>query len=150
MPGLVDALWGLDLVTGRMYSVGVDFVLAGPVSLYLQGHSTARDVEPLYLLLISGDPGNVRAARRAAEPLSSPAPWPLEYSAVARGRVVSVEIRGGLRIAVAADPVVRAGGREERLVVSEIARGAPVAIVDGKPVRLAPIGVELALRGETL
>ena len=150
MPGLVDALWGLDLVAGRMYSVGVDFVLAGPVSLYLQGYTTARDVEPLYLLLITASPENVGAAMRAAEPLSAPAPWPPEYGAVAEGRVASVEIRGGLRLAIAADPVVRAGGREVRLVIADIAREAPVAVVDERPVRLAPISVELALRGESL
>ena len=148
MAGLVDALRGLDLVAGRMYSVGLDFVLAGPVSMWLQGFRGSQP-EPLYLVLVSDTPENRELAVRAARPLSVEAPWPEEYSAVRQGRVVSVEIRGGLHLAVAADPVVDVGGGQRRLLAREVARIAGVAVVGWRPVRLAPISVELALRGET-
>ena len=149
MPGIVDALRGLDLVAGRMYSVGLDFVLAGPVSLWLQG-ARSRGVEPLYLVVISDTDENKSLAIKAARPLSRDAPWPEEYSAIAEGRVVSVEIRGGLWLAIAADPLVRSARGEKRVTAREIAGSAAIAVVWGKPVRLAPPRYELALRGETV
>ncbi len=118
MPGIVDALRGLDLVAGRMYSVGLDFVLAGPVSLWLQG-ARSRGVEPLYLVVISDTDENKSLAIKAARPLSRDAPWPEEYSAIAEGRVVSVEIRGGLWLAIAADPLVRSARGEKRVTARE-------------------------------
>ncbi|MCE4625372.1 MAG: hypothetical protein F7C35_05865 [Desulfurococcales archaeon] len=144
--GIVDALWGLDLIAGRLEAVGVDYVLAGPVSMWLQG---ARGrVEKLYLLLVSNISYNREAVPRALTPLSVEMEWPEEYSAIKAGRLASVEIRGGLRVAAAADPVVSLGGVERRIVVKDLARRAPIAVLGGRTIRLAPIGVDLLLRGE--
>ena len=147
MPGLVDALWALDLISGRLAAVGVDFLLAGPVSLWLQG--ARGSVEPLFMILVSSRLGNPERARRALIVATREAPWPPEYEAIIRGRVVSVVHRDGWKAAVAADPeVAMADGRIVRFSVAEAARDAPLVVVGRRPVRLARPGVELLLRGE--
>ena len=56
MGGLVEVLWGLDLLLGRAQAVGAEFLLSGPVNLWLRG--LYRGVpEPRYVLLTSRDYG---------------------------------------------------------------------------------------------
>jgi hypothetical protein len=143
---LVEALRGAELIAGRMAAVGVDFILAGPVSLWLQGLS--RQVSPLYLLLISSNPMNLDLTRRALEILSHPIAWPMEYDSIVGGRILSVEIRGGYRVAAAADPIVNTPNGSTRIIVAEEAPSSAFAVVGRYPLRLARPGLELLLRGE--
>lgn len=146
MAGIVDALWALDLLAGRMRAVGADFVLAGPVSLWLQG--AKGRVEPLFLLLVSSRPHSWLAAEKALSIATMPAPWPREYDSIIGGRIASVRHRDGWRAAAAADPLVEAGSGLVRVRVASEARRAPTVLVGDSIVRLAPPGLELLLRGE--
>ena len=144
MGGLVEVLWGLDLLLGRAQAVGAEFLLSGPVNLWLRG--LYRGVpEPRYVLLTSRDYGDllVRALRVGAVEEEPPA----DLGRVLEGLVFHARIRG-LQVTLLVDPLVEAPDGPVRVEVSSLARSAGHALVGGRVVRLAPLGVEALLWGE--
>lgn len=136
--GLVEALWMVDLLAGRAAAAMVDFILAGPVARYLAG-SGGGAREP-FVLVTSREysfrlVGAVRLGARPLGGVSYPGLSGLAWSGVLYG----------WRVDVLEDPVVEVGGRRLRFAASEVARRAPVAVVNGRPVRLATRDLDEAL-----
>ncbi len=144
---LVEALWTLDLVAGRLEAAGVDFLLAGPLGEWLQG-LPYKGENPLLLLLISDTPENVERVKLALTPLTKRVEWPAEFDNVVEGRVVSVRLKNNAIVAVAADPIVVTPAGSVRIVVSEIAGGSPFAVVGKRVVRLVSLSIGKVLSGE--
>ena len=143
--GLVDILWGLDLLAGRAEAVGAEFLLSGPVNLWLRG-LRGPPGEARFVLLTSRAYGDLleRALSVGSSRLDAPGDLP--------GVVDGVRFHGQVRgytVTLLVDPAVRGlDGRIVRVDVSAEARRAAHAIVGGRVVRLAPLGVEMLLWGD--
>ena len=136
--GLVEALWMVDLLAGRAVAAQVDFILAGPTASYLSGRR-ARPGPPL-LLVTSREYSSrlvdaVSISSRPARPRGVRGLSGLAWSGLLYGWPV----------AVLEDPQVSLPGLEASFEAREVARRAPVAVVNGRPVRLAPADLEEAL-----
>jgi len=142
---LVDALWGLDLLAGRARAVGAEFLLSGPVNLWLRGIHRGPP-RARYALLTS--PEYEDALVRALSVGSRPEPGPVDMPGVLEGVVFHGSVRG-LEVTVLVDPLVESPeGGVERILVAREARAAGYAFVWDKLVRLAPLGVEALVWGE--
>ena len=138
-PGLVDILWGLDVIAGRASYGGSDFILAGPLNLWFKG--LISRVQP-YLVLIASNGG----AGRLSEVLSigsQPVAWENWWSSV-EGRMFRGRLRG-LEIALLADPILSIGGEKIRFKAIEMSRRSSFVVLGKSVVRLAPLEFEVAL-----
>ncbi|MCE4620604.1 MAG: hypothetical protein F7C33_06230 [Desulfurococcales archaeon] len=138
---LVDLLWGLDLIAGRARAVGAEFLLSGPVNQWLQG--VRKAVEPRLVLLTSPlyQEDLVRAITIGSEPEDYPGDLRIED-----GLVLHVNLRG-MSTSIVVDPLVRTGGGLVRVRISEYARIAGHALIEGMIVRLSPPSLERMLWG---
>ena len=137
--GLVDVLWGLDVIAGRASYGGSDFILAGPLNLWFKG-MTSR-VQP-YLILVASDAG----AGRLSEVLSigsEPVAWEEWWNGV-EGRRFRGRLRG-LEIALLADPILSIGGEKIRFKAKEMSRRSSFIVLGKSIIRLAPLEFEVAL-----
>jgi len=138
---LVDLLWGLDLIVGRARAVGAEFLLSGPVNQWLQG--MRKVAEPRIVLLTSPfyQEDLIRAITIGSEPEDYPGDLRIED-----GLVLHVNLRG-MSTSIVVDPLVRAGHGLVRVRVSEYARLAGHALIDGMIVRLSPPLLERMIWG---
>ncbi|MEB2836686.1 MAG: hypothetical protein GSR80_000636 [Desulfurococcales archaeon] len=134
--GPVDLLWGLNLLLGRAAAVGADFILAGPVSLWLKG-ATPPPREARFILVTSRDhmPHLLKALEVGAEKLD----WGGEWASV-EGKAARLLLRGMI-VEILVDPKI--GGRS--VSASRLARESEILLVGGYPARLAPMWFEVLL-----
>ena len=139
MQGFVEALWMVDLLAGRASAAMTDFILAGPVARYLAGMAGGAPRGPFVLVTSREYSGRlVDAVRLGARPLGG-------VSYVGLSGLAWSGILYGWRVDVLEDPVVEVGGRRLSFTARELARVAPVAVVNGRPVRLATRELDEAL-----
>jgi hypothetical protein len=134
--GAVDTLWALDLLLGRAAAVGADFILAGPVSMWLKG-LTPPPREKRFIIVTSRDNADLllRALKVGAHELE----WEPQWEGV-EGRLVRLELRGMI-VEVLVDPVIKG-----RIInASSLARDSQVIIIDKYVARLAPTWFDLLL-----
>ncbi|MEB3851779.1 MAG: hypothetical protein LRS49_04260 [Desulfurococcales archaeon] len=133
--GPVDLLWTLDLLLGRAAAVGADFILAGPVNLWLRGVAPPPR-EPRFILVTSREYGRrlIAALRVGATHVEEP-PQGAPSWLTAR-----IRLRGAL-VEVVEDPIIEG----KRATAASLAREADTALVGKYPLRLAPLWLEAAL-----
>ncbi|MEB3816859.1 MAG: hypothetical protein LRS46_02840 [Desulfurococcales archaeon] len=134
--GLVDILWGLDLLAGRAEAVGADFILAGPVSLWLKG-ITPPPKTPRFILITSKF--SVENLLRALSYGSRLLEWGPEWADIG-GRAARLSLRG-LLVEVLVDPIIDGIAYE----ASRLARESSFIVLGNHILRLAPIWFELKL-----
>ncbi|MCE4602140.1 MAG: hypothetical protein F7C08_00875 [Desulfurococcales archaeon] len=140
--GIVDLLHGLDLIAGRASAVGADFILAGPLNLWLRGVSPPPS-RPLYILVTSHESsGPLRSAISIG---AKEAPWGYKWSRIS-GRLYRATLRG-MDVAILADPSIDTGSGVARFRARDMARQADHAVVGRHIVRLAPLHFEYTLKG---
>ncbi len=142
--GLVDVLTGLKLVTDRMYAAQVDFVIAGPINLWIRG--LLQNPQPLYIVMVSDKHDNVERSLKALRIRAVETEWPVEYQHIESNRIFSGVIDNRYRVALVSDPLkLEAIG--EYTSVENIARNSKMVLIEDKPLRLAPLRVELNIHG---
>ena len=134
--GPVDLLWGLNLLLGRAAAVGAEFILAGPVSLWLKG-AAPPPREARFILVTSRDhlPRLLEALEVGAERLG----WSDEWAGV-EGRAARLLLRGMI-VEVLVDPKI--GGRS--VSASRLAEESEILLLGSYPARLAPMWFEVLL-----
>ena len=134
--GPVDLLWGLNLLLGRAAAVGADFVLAGPVSLWLKG-AAPPPREARFILVTSRDhlPRLLKALEVGARRLD----WGIEWGSI-EGRAARLSLRGMI-VEVLVDPKI--GDRS--VSASRLAGESEILLLGGYPARLAPMWFEVLL-----
>ncbi|BAN90931.1 hypothetical protein [Aeropyrum camini] len=137
---LVDSLWHLDVISSRIQKSGSDFILSGPMNLWLQGFKVRP--RPYFIVVTSRE-----YSGRVVEVLSIGARrvgWEEWWSGVRRGLEARLNLRGA-EIAVVADPELALGGGVVGFKASELARESSMLIIGGVVVRLAPLHFEASL-----
>ncbi|MCE4609304.1 MAG: hypothetical protein F7C36_02860 [Desulfurococcales archaeon] len=140
--GLVDVLTGLKLITDRMYAVQVDFVIAGPINLWARG--LLKNPRPLYIVMVSDKHDNVERSLKALRIRAAETEWPIEYQHIESNRIFSGVVDNAYRVALVSDPL-KLEALGEYTSVESIARRSKIVLIEDKPLRLAPIWVELNL-----
>ncbi len=139
MTGPVEVLWGLNLIAMRALYGGSDFVLAGPMNLWLRG--LYKEAKP-YLILVSS---NVSAGR-LSEVLgigATSVEWEDWWMRV-EGRVMRARLRN-MDVAVLADPSFTVRGRKIKYRAEDLARRSSIVMLGESFIRLAPLDFEEAL-----
>ena len=144
MGSLVEVLWGLDLLLGRAHAVGAEFLLSGPVNLWLRGLYRGAP-EARYVLLTSSDYREPLLRALSVGAVEEEPPADLER--VVEGLAFHARLRG-LQVTLLVDPLVESPAGRVRVSVAHEARRAAHALVGGRIVRLAPLGVEALLWGD--
>ncbi|BAA81342.1 hypothetical protein APE_2330 [Aeropyrum pernix K1] len=137
---LVDALWHLNVISSRIQRSGSDFILSGPMNLWLQGFKVRP--KPYFVVVTSRE-----YSGRIVEVLSIGARrrgWEEWWNGVKRGLEARLNLRGA-EIAVVADPEMAVGEAIVGYRASDLARESSMLIVGGMVVRLAPLHFEASL-----
>lgn len=142
--GIVDTLWLLDLIAGRAEAVRAEFLLSGPVNLWLQGILPLKWEKPRIVMVTSKPYENDLA--KAITIGSKPEPYPGDLN-IERGLILHVSLRGA-SISLISDPVLLYNNNFIHVKVPDYSRKAKVIIINNKIIRLAPLSLEEMLWGE--
>ncbi len=133
---IVETLSSLETIALRALHRGADFLLAGPINLWLRGFNVKASP---YLILIS--------SRESAGPLKEAMSIGAEsvewegYWFKVNGRNFRLRLRG-VDLVGLADPEFRIGSSRIRFYAKSIARYSPVVGLGRGYVRLAPLLLE--------
>jgi hypothetical protein len=136
----LEALKGLELIAGRANSVYADFVLAGPLNMWLKGLPSR--LEPRYILVTSEK--SAPSLERALCVNASRLKWSQQWSRVT-GKLVRCSIYNNYIV----EALVNPGLCGEKYEAMELARDSGLVQVGNYMIRLAPLYFEAAL-GEAL
>ena len=137
--GIVDALKGIELVSGRAKAVYADFILAGPLNLWFKKLIT--NPEPRYIIITNRENGE--KLKDALCINSKILYWGDEWENIT-GKLVRCLLYDRYIVELLVDPML--GDSSSAYRAKSLARASNIVYIGDYLVRLAPLSFEVALQ----